>query len=140
MSNTGKNGNRKNSYLELIRRIPLRPIRSEAELDKATALIDELIDRSDLDQAERDYLDVLSDLTRRYEAVAYPIEPVSDAVLLAHLIEAKGVTQTILARETGIVESTISAVLAGKRMLTRSHIARLSRYFNVAPTVFHFTV
>ncbi len=124
--------------MELIRRFPLRPIRSEEELDRAMEVIDELIDRDNLDQSEKDYLDVLSDLTEHYESAHHPIEPVSDAEVLAHLIEAKGTTQAKLARETRIAESTISEVLAGKRILNRVQIGRLARHFNVGPTVFRF--
>jgi len=32
-------------YLELVRQVPLRPIRSEAELDRAIAMIDALLDQ-----------------------------------------------------------------------------------------------
>ena len=35
-------------YLELIHRFPLRPIRSDAELDRAIEVIDSLVDRDDL--------------------------------------------------------------------------------------------
>ncbi|MCI0461297.1 MAG: helix-turn-helix domain-containing protein [Gemmataceae bacterium] len=139
MKMTRKAGARRDVYLELIQRLPLRPIRSEEELDRAMAMVDELTDRDDLDQAERDYLDVLSDLIERYELEVHPIPRVPDAVVLAHLLEAKGTTQAEVARETGIAQSTISEVLAGKRTLNRSHIGKLSRYFNVGPTVFNFT-
>jgi HTH-type transcriptional regulator/antitoxin HigA len=125
-------------YLNLVQRVPLRPIRSEDELDRAIAMVNELIDRDDLVVEERDYLDVLSDLIERYESETHPIEPVSDAEMLLHLIEAKGVTQAVVARETGIAESTVSEVLAGRRTLTRSHIGKLSAYFHVGPTAFSF--
>ncbi len=138
MKTTRKVGDRRDPYLELIRRFPLRPIRSDDELDQAIEVVDELIDRDDLDPSEKDYLDVLSDLIERYESEIHPIEPVSDAEMLAHLIEAKGITQVKLARETQIAESTISEVLAGKRILNRFQIGRLARYFNVGPMVFRF--
>jgi HTH-type transcriptional regulator/antitoxin HigA len=138
MKITRKNRDRPDAYLELIRRFPLRPIRSEEELDRAIEIVDDLTDREELRQSEKDYLDVLSDLIERYEEEAYPIDPVSDAEMLAHLIEAKGVTQAKLAADTRIAESTISEVLAGKRTLNRSQIGRLARYFNVGPTVFSF--
>ena len=138
MKTTRKVSVRRDAYLELIHRFLLRPIRSEEELDRAMEVVDELIDRDKLEPSERDYLDVLSDLTERYESETHPIEPVSDAVMLAHLIEAKNVTQADVAREARIAESTISEVLAGKRMLNRFHISKLSRYFNVSPTVFSF--
>jgi HTH-type transcriptional regulator/antitoxin HigA len=127
---------KKDTYLELIYRFPLRPIRSDEELDAATAVIDELLDRDRLDDGAKDYLDVLSDLVERYEAEAWPIEPVSDAVMLRHLLEAKGVSQAQAARQTGIAPSTISEILAGTRTLTRGQIQKLCAYFNVGPGVF----
>ena len=126
------------SYLALIRQFPLRPVRSDAELDRAVAVVDGLIDRDRLDQAESDYLDVLSDLVERYEEEHHPIKPASDAAMLEHLIDSKGLTQVAVAVGTGITSTTLSAVLHGKRRLTREHISRLARFFQVDPTVFAF--
>jgi HTH-type transcriptional regulator/antitoxin HigA len=123
-------------YLALVRRFPLRPIRSEAELDAALAVIDALTEREDLDPGEADYLDVLSDLVERYEDQAHPIRAASDAELLAFLIDQRGVKQVQVARATGIAESTLSEVLRGKRQLTRGQIAKLAGYFRVEPRVF----
>jgi HTH-type transcriptional regulator/antitoxin HigA len=63
---------------------------------------------------------------------------VSDANMLRHLIEAKGVTQAETASAAGIAISTISEVLSGRRKLTRAHIGKLAQYFNVEPNVFAF--
>src|SRR5713226_2574430 len=106
------------TYLALVRRFPLRPIRSENELDAAIAMIDGLTDRDDLDSSEADYLDVLSDLVERYEEQVHPVGDPSHAEMLAFLIDQKGVKQVDLARATGIAESTLSEVLRGKRQLT----------------------
>src|SRR5262249_3654269 len=118
------------TYLALVRRFPLRPIHTEAELDAAIAMIDELTDRDGLDAGETDYLDVLGDLVERYEDKAHPIltDDLSEAEMLAHLIEAKGVKQVEAARATGIAESTLSEVLRGKRQLTRGQIGKLAAY------------
>jgi HTH-type transcriptional regulator/antitoxin HigA len=123
-------------YLELVRQFPLRPIRSDEELARAIAVIDSLVDRDELGQDEEDYLDVLGDITEKYEAEHHPMPPVSDADMLRYLIEARGTTQAKVAEETGIAESTISAILAGKRGLNRRHIEVLARYFKVKPGVF----
>ena len=137
-------GNRKGKsddqdrYFKLVQQFPLRPIRSDVELDAAVAVMDELLDRSVLTPQESDYLEVLSDLVERYEAETHPMEPVSDAALLQHLIEAKNVSQVEVARETRVAESTISEVLAGRRTLNRRHIGSLARYFGVQPSVFAF--
>lgn len=124
------------SYLRLISRFPLRPIQSEVELDRATAVMNELLDRDDLDPAEDDYLDVLSDLVERYEDKAHPIPDVSEGEMLAFLIDQKGVKQVDVARGAGIAASTLSEVLASKRKLTRGQVGKLARYFRVAPGVF----
>ena len=123
-------------YLELIRQLPLRPIRSEEELDIAIAMVDSLIDRDELTSDEDDYLDVLSDLVRKYETEHHPMPPVSDAEMLRHLIESRDTTQARVAAEAGIAESTVSEVLAGKRGLNRKHIEALARHFKVNPAVF----
>jgi HTH-type transcriptional regulator / antitoxin HigA len=123
-------------YLELIRVFPLRPIRSDKELNDAIGVIDGLLGQKRLVAEERDYLDVLSGLVERYEREQHPMPPVSDGAMLRHLIEAKSVTQVQVARATGIAESTISAVLAGNRRLNREHIEKLARYFHVGARAF----
>jgi HTH-type transcriptional regulator/antitoxin HigA len=129
---------KRDKYLGLVRRFPLRPLRSEKDLDRAIKVMDLLIDRPALGTEERDYLDVLSDLVGAYEEEHHPMPKVSDARMLRHLLEARGVSQTEVARATGIVNSTISAVLKGGRQLTRDHIGRLASYFSIEPGVFIF--
>jgi HTH-type transcriptional regulator/antitoxin HigA len=129
-------GKTEDRYLDLVRRFPLRPLRSSADLAAAVAVVDELLDRPRLTAAEQDYLDVLSDLVEAYEDEFVPMRPVGDAELLRFLIEQKDVTQSAVAEATGIAESTVSAVLAGKRKLNRLQIAKLAAYFSVDPSVF----
>jgi HTH-type transcriptional regulator/antitoxin HigA len=123
-------------YLDLVRAFPLRPIHTDAELDQAVAMIDSLIDRDELDPDEQDYLDVLADQVEKYESEQHHLPAVSEADMLRHLIEARGITQLKLSTDTGIVESTISNILSGKRGMSRNHIAVLANYFKVSPAVF----
>ena len=127
-----------NTYFDLIREFPLKPIQSEKELDQATEIIHRLIDRGfdNLTAGEDAYLDVLSDLVEKYEIEHHPIEDVSESALLAHLIESKGVTQRAVAEATGIKESAISDLLAGRRRFNRGHIEKLAAYFHVSPATF----
>src|SRR5262249_38713181 len=76
-------------YFELVRHFPLRPIRSERELDHAIEVIDELIAREDRSRAEDDYLDVLSDLVEKYESEHHPIPDASPVEMLQFLIEER---------------------------------------------------
>jgi HTH-type transcriptional regulator/antitoxin HigA len=129
---------KREKYLDLVRQFPLRPIRSERDLDRAIRVIDSLIDRPSLSSDAQDYLNVLSDLVEAYEAEHYPMAKVSDARMVRHLMEAKSVNQTEVAQATGIANSTISAVLKGVRQLTREHIGQLAIFFHVDPGVFLF--
>ena len=131
-------GKTEDRYLELIRRFPLRPLRSDADLNAAVAVVDGLIDGDDLTNAERDYLDVLSDLVESYEDAAVPMRVVDDAEMLRFLIENRSITQSELARQSRIAESTLSEVQSGKRNLTRTQIGKLARFFQVEPGVFSF--
>jgi HTH-type transcriptional regulator/antitoxin HigA len=138
MATANRPENAQDRYLDLVLRFPLRPLRSEDDLDKAVGIVDSLLDRRDLAADEEDYLDVLGDLIERYESQAHPMPTVSDAEMLHHLIEAKGVSQTDVSDATGIADSTISEVLKGKRSLNRGHIGKLANYFSVSPDVFAF--
>ena len=129
-------GKTEDQYLDLVRQFPLRPLRTEDDLDMAIGVVDALLDRAKLTLPEQDYLDVLSDLVEAYEAERIPMRPVGDADLLRFLIQQKSVTQAETATGAGVAESTLSAVLAGKRKLNRTQIAKLAGYFHVEPGAF----
>ena len=123
------------SYLSLIEEFPLRPIRSEAELNRAIDMVDALSDRSKLSRDERDYLLVLAGLIEVFEDAHQPIPTVTGIAALRSLIEFKGVPQAHVAASTGIAESTLSEILTGKRKLAAKHITALAKYFKVDPAL-----
>lgn len=125
----------RDSYLERVSTFPLASIRSDEHLQAAQHVIDELLAAGELDDGEGMYLDALSDLVAAFEDVHHAIEPSSDADLLRHLLEAKGVTQAQLSRETGLAKSSISEVLAGKKPFSRQMIRKLAGCFNVDVSV-----
>jgi HTH-type transcriptional regulator / antitoxin HigA len=131
-------GKERDRYLELVSLFPLRPIRTDDELDAAIRVIDMLVDLDHRTKAEEDYLDVLSDLVEAYEDATIPMGPVSDAEMLQSCLDDWRVTQAKVAKDTRIAESTISEVLAGKRKLNRAQIGKLARYFRVSPGAFSF--
>ncbi|MDY3558978.1 helix-turn-helix domain-containing protein [Gemmata sp. JC673] len=124
------------TFLALNARFPLRTIRSPEELAFARELVAELMVRDDLDDGSADYLDTLSQLVQRYEIAAHPMPEAAEGDVLRVLMEGRGVSQPVLAKEVGIAQSTLSAVLTGKRTLTREHIVALAAYFNVSPIAF----
>jgi HTH-type transcriptional regulator/antitoxin HigA len=114
---------------------PLSSIRSDEHLGEAQKVMDRLLAKGELDVGEEMYLDALSDLVGVYEDEHYAIEPASDADMLRHLLDAKGVTQAQLSQEAGIPKSTISEVLAGKKPFSRQMIRKLADYFKVDVSV-----
>ncbi len=131
----GLKGKDRDSYLELILAFPLSSIRSDEHLSEAQKVIDGLLVKGELDDGEETYLDALSDLVGVFEDEHHAIEPASDADMLRHLLEAKGVTQAQLSQEAGIAKSTISEVLAGKKSFSRRIIRKLAEYFKVDVSV-----
>jgi HTH-type transcriptional regulator/antitoxin HigA len=123
-------------YFELVRRFPLRPIESDTELERARAVLNELLDRDSLDRDRADYLDVLGDLIDRYEQAHHPLPAISEIDLLRHLLDARGVTPSEAARGTGIAVSSLSSILSGKRRMNRDHIEALAQFFKVSPAAF----
>jgi len=127
----GLKGKDRDSYLELVLVFPLSSIRSDEHLDAAQKVMDRLLAKGELDGGEETYLDALSDLVAVYEDTYHALEPASDADMLRHLLEAKGVTQAQRSQESGIAKSTISEVLAGKKPFSRQMIRKLADYFKI---------
>jgi HTH-type transcriptional regulator/antitoxin HigA len=129
------NKRQRDTYLRLIPELPLVSIESEEHLGAAQAMIDRLTDKKKLDGGEQAYLDALCDLVIVYEDQHHPIPVASDADLLRHLMEAKGVTQIQIHKDTGLAKSGISEVLAGKKPFSKAMIGILATYFRVPTTV-----
>jgi HTH-type transcriptional regulator / antitoxin HigA len=128
-------GKVRDSYLECILIFPLTTIASDEHLEAAQHVMDRLLASGKLDRGQQAYLDALSDLTASYEDEHVSIESASDADMLRHLLDAKGVSQAHLHRETGISKSSICEVLAGKKPFSRQMIRRLAKYFGVDVSV-----
>ena len=124
-------GKVRDDYLELVLKFPLTSLKSEEQFQDAQAVMDELLAQGKLSVGEEMYLDALSDLVASYEDAHYRIVPASDADMLRHLMEAKGVTQAELHRDTGLAKSSISEVLSGRKTFSRQMVRRLADYFKV---------
>ena len=131
----GLKGKARDSYLELVIAFPLSSIRSEEHLEEARQVMDRLLAQGELDYGEEMYLDALSDLVAAFEDEHHPIEPASDADMLRHLMDARGVNQAQLSRDAEIAKSTVSEILAGKKSFTRKIIRKLADYFSVDVSV-----
>jgi len=121
--------------MRLVSEFPLVSIQSDAHLEQAQRNMDRVFAKGSLEPGEEAYLDALGDLVAAYEDVHHPIEAPSDAELLRHLMEAKGVTSAVLSRESQIPKSSISEVLGGKKPFSRQMVRALADYFRVDASV-----
>jgi HTH-type transcriptional regulator / antitoxin HigA len=128
-------GKVRDSYLECVFDFPLTAISSDEHLEAAQRVMDRMLAGGKLDRGRQAYLDALSDLVASYEDEHFPIEPASDADMLRHLLDAKGISQADLHRETGVSKSSISEVLSGRKTLSRQMIRRFAEYFGVDVSV-----
>jgi HTH-type transcriptional regulator / antitoxin HigA len=123
------------TYYDLVSEFPLIHIRDEAHLRAALDQIDRLLQESP-DVGIQEYLDALTDLVEVYEEGRFPFRDASEADVLRELMGANRLSQPALAKEVGIAQSTLSAVLNGSRSLTKSQIITLARFFGVRPAAF----
>jgi HTH-type transcriptional regulator/antitoxin HigA len=134
----------KNSYLQLVRRFPLRPIRTAADYSRAGEILADLFARADsgLTSDESDYADVLGRLVREYDERHSSIllkrragRKPSPVELLKHLLEEHGMNTTRLGSLVG-GSGQASLILSGKRELSKANIRTLAAHFNVSPALF----
>jgi len=136
---TRASASKRDEYLELVRRFPLRPIRSEAQLRAAHAMIDELttIPEEKLTRDQADYLEVLGDLASAYEdrIMSPELASVSGLDVLNHLMEANDMSASDLGRLLGHRELG-SKILRGEREISKAHAKALGERFGLPPETF----
>jgi len=122
------------SYYSLINELPLKPVEDDAELAQAHAILERLF-HIEGDAGVDAYVDVLAGLVDAYERTAFPTEAEPWQVL-EHLIEARGLTITALAKQAKVTSATLTRVLEQRRPITASTAVKLASFFAVSPEVF----
>jgi HTH-type transcriptional regulator/antitoxin HigA len=123
------------TYFALVQQFPLTHIKGEAHLQAAQNMLDRLLEQ-DLDEGAQEYLDALTDLVETYEDAHEVFPDASEADVLRELMRANDLSQQKLAKEVGISQSTVSAVLNGTRSLTKDQVLTLAAYFHISPAAF----
>lgn len=127
-------------YFKLVRKFPLRPIRAEAEYDRAIILLKALVGRADdgLSPGETDYADALSHFIGLYESTRYPLEKelATPMARLGYLMREHGMKTADLGRLLGSGQGQASLILNGKRELSKANIRTLADRFKVSPALF----
>ena len=113
-------------------------IRSEQEYEDATAALDDLFGRNDLDEDHQNYVETLLLLIGNYEQQHHAIDT-SDrtpADALRILMEANGMQQADLMQILECSQSAASMMMSGQRNITKEHAKLLANRFKVSVSLF----
>lgn len=129
---------RSDSFLELVRQFPLRPLRSAAAHRRARVAY-RTVAKQPRTSETNDYLKVLGSLIYEYETPIrerlLSVKFTAADVVEFHL-DQHGMSVNALAQKTGIAQSALSQMLRGKRGWSKSAIIKLSKFFKIDPGIF----
>jgi len=125
----------KSDYGSLLLEFRPRAIETEAENERALAMVAELMRRPRLSAAEKTLLKLLAILIEHFEQTQYSLGESSPAETLTELMRARNMTAKDLWPVFGSKGIT-SEVLGGKRGISKDKAKRLSEMFHVSAEVF----
>lgn len=123
-------------YRRIRQRIPLGPLRTEVEYNRAVTVLDEIVDEIGQQEAHplADLAETLGLFIEAYENAHVPFSDSSAPEILRTLMEEHGLTQSDMS-EIGS-QGVVSEILSGKRDLNIRQITQLAARFGVSPAVF----
>ena len=118
--------------------LSLRPITSHSAHEKAVEILEKLANLPNMNKAQSDYFEVLSDLVAKYEDKHWNIDTSNISVIdiLKSLMEDHNMTATDLSHLIGNERTIGCKILNGKRKLTTEQIKTLSKHFKVSADLF----
>ena len=124
------------TYMKLILRFPLKPIKNDDQHEQAVEIIGELMGRK-LDTGASDYLDTLILLANDYEDANHTPHGLhlTPQQALKAIMSANSLSQAQFGTIIGS-ESAVSMFLKGERELSKSHIKALVARFRVDASLF----
>ena len=119
----------------LSRELP-RPIRTDRDLERAIARLDELDERDEsLSPEEREIAELYTSLIAAYEDQRYPVPHVAPHEFLRALLEDRGLSQADIAPLLG-GRGHASEILSGKRSISKAQAKNLAAHFGLSVEVF----
>ena len=124
-------------YSRLLAKTGPRVIETEQEHKRLLGQVRELMERDEeaLSTEEARLLDLLVGLIEQYEEKHHMVRNVKPHQVLAHLMEAQGLTHKDVWRVLGS-KGVASEVLNGKRSISKAQAKRLGAFFHVPADVF----
>lgn len=122
-------------YLQLINTFPPRPINNEAQLLATQDQIDAIIDRQNITQDDKDYLEVLGTLVYDYEQKHEPM-PVLEGIELLKALMSEENLQPCDLLAIFEDESSVREILEKRQEMTAKQVQKLGDFFQISPIRF----
>ena len=125
-------------YGRLLAKAAPRVIATEEENGRAIAIVESLVQKGELSMTPEEdaLLDLLTNLIRDYEAIAYPRrEESSPHEMVAFLLEQRGLAPKDLWPVIGS-KGRVSEILAGRRSISKEQAKKLAEFFQVRADLF----
>jgi HTH-type transcriptional regulator / antitoxin HigA len=122
-------------YCNLLSEFVPRVIETEAEYDRALAVVEKLTFKKNRTSEEKVLYKLLVVLIEVYETENYPMAESTPHEIFQHLMEASGTRQADL---VGIIGSSgvVSEIVNGKRAISKAQAKALAEYYKVSPSLF----
>ena len=132
----------RDSYIDLLDRYEIYPkiIETNQEYEQFLAVTENLLSkRSSRTETENTLFFLLVKLIRDYEEKTYALQdwmqtPAHE--FLQHLMEGRGLKQVELGEALGLSKGHISAIVNGKREISKAQAKKLGEFFNVSASAF----
>jgi HTH-type transcriptional regulator / antitoxin HigA len=132
----------RDSYIDLLDRHEIYPkiIETQQEYDQFLAVTENLLSkRSSRTKTETTLFLLLVKLIRDYEEETYALQdwmqtPAHE--FLQHLMEGRGLKQVELGEALGLSKGHISAIVNGKREISKAQAKKLGEFFNISASAF----
>jgi HTH-type transcriptional regulator / antitoxin HigA len=130
------------SYIDLLNRYKITPkiIETHLEYEQFLAVTEDLISkRQNRTEAETVLFMLLVKLVRDYEEKTYSLQEwmqTEPYEFLQHLMEGRGMKQVELVEAIGLSKGLVSAIVNGKREISKAQAKKLGAFFNVSPAAF----
>ena len=132
----------RDSYIDLLNRYEISPkiIETHAEYERFLSVTENLLSkRSSRTEAENALFLLLVKLVRDYEEKTYSLQDWMQTApheFLQHLMESRDLKQVELGEALGLSKGHISAIVNGKREISKTQAKKLGGFFNVSPAAF----
>jgi len=122
-------------YSDLLVEVTPKVIETEAEYERALAIVESLVFKQDRTPEETAIYRLFTTLVEAYEAENYSMqEPLPHEVLL-HILSSSGTQQSELVGVLGS-DHAVSEIINGERAIDRTQAKILGELFKVSPSLF----